>query len=474
MMRSVFAAALMIGLAAFAASAQIPNYWEATPPSIMGAPIASLPVPELPNVPFAPTSGVQLAATANMDKDFKVTGPWPPLWLGPKEVAVLGTRHDQVTLVAYYGEHFASSRVLADRSTVNGASILDLAVSPDGKRLAIAAASDDKLQVWIRDTHGSSPATVTASADQTCDQAGVAWLDPDTLAVGTQCESRAAQPTPEASATPRPPSDAAEIPMKPGHSLYIVQMGAQQPQKSLELDCLGQIDPTTLNWSPDGLYALAQNVEERTWTVIDRSKARCEPLKLPGLVPVGVIEWEKGDRRFLFTAAPARAPDPAHIGVMEYTLESHKARLLGSPAVAAAYVSGGMIAILGSNRLNAAVLGRNPHLLVPAEIAWVDPQRSQLNIIPTGFSTPAAELLNVALRYSAAKQMLVTSFQTPGHKGLFTVLVWISAALKNGGVLGTGRVGKRMLASWSPDGARLAILAGLPDHPTLAIVAAPP
>jgi hypothetical protein len=30
-----------------------------------------------------------------------------------------------------------------------------------------------------------------------------------------------------------------------------------------------------------------------------------------------------------------------------------------------------------------------------------------------------------------------------------------------------------MLASWSPDGSKLAVLAGLPDHPTLAIVGAP-
>ncbi|MGO9059516.1 MAG: hypothetical protein ACLQU2_19360 [Candidatus Binataceae bacterium] len=452
----------------------MPSYWETTPPSVIGAPIASPPVPELPNVPFAPTRGVQLGATVNIDKDFKVTGPWPPLWLGPNEVALLGTRHGKVALVAYYGEHFASSRILADTSTVGGARILDMAVSPDGKRMAIAAASADKFQVWIRDTHDSSPATGVASADQTCSKAGVAWLDPDTLAIGTECESSAAQPTPAASATPGPPFGAADIPVKPAHSLYVVQMGAQQAQTSLDLDCLAQIDPTTLSWSPDGLYALAQHIEEPKWSLIDRSKARCEPLKLPGLVPAGFIEWEKGDRRFLFTAAPARAPNPAHIGVMEYTLESHKARLLGSPAVAAAYTSGGTIAILGSNRLNAAVLARTPNLLVPAEIAWVDPQRSQLNIIPTGFSTTAAELLDASLRYSAARQMLVTSFQTPGRKGLFTLLLWVSAPLKNGGVLGTGRVGKRMLPSWSPDGTRLAILAGLPDHPTLAIIAAPP
>ncbi len=469
MMRSVFAATLIVCLAAFSASAQMANYWEATLPSIMGA---APPPADLPKVPLAPIHGVKLAAIFNIDKDYKVTGPWPPLWLGPKEIGLLATYHDRVTLIAFYGEHFAKSRVLADTSTVNSGKILDMAVSHDGMRLAIAVASDSKLQIWTRDTQEDSPASVAATVDEACDKAGVAWLDPNTVAVGTECEPSASAPSPQPSATPGQP-EVSEIPVKPVRSLRLVQIGAQRAPASLELDCLDQIDPTTLGWSPDGDYALAQSIEGRKWFVIDRSEAHCEPLKLAGLVPATFIEWEKGDRRFLFTAAPARAPDSPHLGVMEYTIASQNARLLGSPAVSAVYVTGGEVAILGSNRLTAAVMIHNPNLLVPAEIAWIDPLRSQLNVVQTGFSTTAAELLSATLRYSAEKQLLATSFQTPGRKGAFTVLLWISAASKTGGVLATGRVGRRMLSSWSPDGTRLAVLAGVPDRPTLAIIAVP-
>jgi hypothetical protein len=474
MMRSVFAAILIVCLAAFSASAQMPNYWESTPPSIMNGRVlgSAPPPPELPKVPFAPVHGVQVAATVNVSKDYKVTGLWPPLWLGPKEIGVLATRHDGVVLVAYSGEHLAKSRLLADTSTVNGGKILDMAVSRDGKRLAIAAALNDKLQIWTRDTAGAAPASIASTAHQACEKAGIAWVDPDMVAVGAACQPQAPPPSPPAYPRGQSPAVSA-VPSKPAHLLQLVQIGAQQAPADLQLDCLDQIDPTTLGWSPDGRYALAQAVEERKWFVIDRAKARCEPFKLNGLVPVGIIEWETGDRRFLFTAAPARAPDPAHIGVMEYTIASHNARLLGSPAVTAAYVSGDVVAILGSHRLTAAVMTTNPNLLVPAEIGWVDALRSQLSVVQTGFSTTAAELLSATLRYSAAKQLLATSFQTPGRKGAFTVLLWISAASKNGGVLGTGRVGRRMLSSWSPDGTRLAVLAGVPEHPTLAIIAAP-
>lgn len=469
MMRSVFFAAVMVCLAAFSASAQMPNYWEATPPSIMRAPLTPPSAPELPEVPFAATRGVQVEATVTVDKNYKITGPWPPIWLGPREVALVVMHRNQITLVAFYGEHFTRTRVLADASTVNGGKILDMAVSRDGKRVAVAAVSDNKLQIWTRDTRGDTPASVTATIDQACDKAGIAWLDPDTLAIGAQCEAKPVLPSPLNLPTAGQPAN----PAQPGHRLLLVQVGAQQEPANLDLDCLDQIDPTSLSWSPDGGYAVAQKVEERNWVLIDRAKARCQQVKLAGVLPLNLIEWEKGEHRFLFTAAPARAPDPAHIGVMEYTVASQTARLLGSPAVSAVYLAGGGVAIMGSHRLTAAVMMSNPNLLVPAEVAWVDPLRSQLSIIQTGFSTTAAELLSATLRYSPARQLLATSFQTPGHKSPFTVLLWLSAVSKSRGVLGTGRVGHRMLSSWSPDGTSLAVLAGLPERPTLAIVAAP-
>jgi hypothetical protein len=477
MMRSVPGAVGAIGLICLAAStaaAQITNnYWETLPPASTQAPVKPPPPPEIPNVPFAPVRNVRVAATVNVGTDFKLVGPWAPLWLGTKAVALLGTRHGQITMLAWYGDHFDSTRLVADPQTVEGGVILDLAVSRDGKRVAIAAAAGDKLQIWLRDTQGAAPAEVTATIDGHCDKAGIAWLDPNTLAIGAQIQVSA--PPAAGSESPiivpgQEPSPAP--PPAPTRNLYIVQIGAQKPPAAIALDCLKNVDPAALTWSPDGHYAVGQSDEQGKWVLIDRVKAACEAIKLPNIVPAGFIEWEEKSLSFLFTATPARSPDPGHIGVMEYTMASHKARLLASPATAAAYVGGGKIAVLGSQRLNAAAMAANPDALFPAEIGWIDPGQSELNIVPTGLGSTAAELLNAHLNYSAPRDLVATSFQTPNPKGPFTVLMWLSAAAHNGGVLGTGRMG-HMLESWSPDGNELAVLAGLPNHPTLAVVASP-
>ncbi len=448
----------------------MPNYWLATPPSVVEAPHP--PPPQIPDVPFAAAHDVALNATVKIDNGFKPLAPWPPLWMGSNEVALVGTHHGQVTLMAYSGERFADARILADPAAVNGAAILDMAISHDGKRLAIAAAAGDQLQIWLRDTAGTAPAAMTASFDGAYDKAALAWLDTGTLVVGTVSETRPEQTPDAAQDTPQPPADVPQAPAEPSPSLHVVQVGAKQAPASLDLDCLGQIDPMTIVWSPDGKYGLGRNSAEQKWLLIDRSKARCEGLKLPGIAPAGFIEWDQASRGFLFTATPARMRNAPHLGVMEYSLKSHKARLLASPAATAAYVSGGRVAVLGSRHLNAAMMMNSPDALLAAEIAWINPEQGELNIVPTGFKTTAAELLGARLRYSA-RGLLATSFQTPGPKGAFTVLLWLSAASNRGGILGTGRIGKAMLANWSPDGSKLAILAGLPEHPTLAIVASP-
>jgi hypothetical protein len=473
-MRSVLAALGLLFLAASTAMAQFTgnNYWLTLPPAAVGGPPKLPPPPEIPNVPFAAVRNVQLAGMLKIDKDFKLLGPWAPLWLGSKAVALLGTRHGRITMLAWYGDHFASSRVMADPQTVEGGAILDMAVSRNGNRLAIVAAAGDKLEIWLRDTQSAAPASVAATIDGHCDKAGLAWLGPNTLAVGAQL-----QPSAEGASTESPiitpqQQEQPVAPPEPTRSLYIVQLGQQQAPASLDLECVKHLDPIKLTWSPDGHYAVGPSDEPGKWTLVDRAKAGCEAINMPGIVPVGFIDWEDKSSRFLFTATLASSPDPGHIGVMEHIVASHKTRLLASPATAAAYVGGNKIAVLGSQRLNAQAMATKPEALYPAEIAWIDPGQSQLDIVPTGFTSTAAELLRAHLTYSSSKSMLATSFLTPHPKGAFAVLMWLSTAAHNGGVLGTGRMGS-MLASWSPDGSKLAVLAGLPDHPTLAIVGAP-
>ena len=447
------------------------SYWETLPPPMVTAP-AKAPHPAvIPNVPFAPVPNVSLAGITRLDKDFKLLGPWPPLWLGSKAVALLGTIHGQIRMMVWEGNHFAHSRVIADPQTVGGGAILDMAVSRSGDRLAIAVDAGDKLQIWVRDTQGEAPASVAATINGHCEKAGLGWLDPKTLAVGAQSS---APPPPASDESPIiTPEQQSRLPAQPepSRTVYVVQLGQDSPPTALDFECLKHLDPAKLTWSPDGHYAIATTGETKMWTLVDRDKAGCETLNLPNIAPAAVIDWDDKSSRFLFTATPPGSPDPGHIGVMEYIMASRKARLLASPAAAAAYASGGKVAVLGSQHLNARAIAAKPTTLYPAEIGWIDRQ-AQIDIVPTGFTSTAPALLSAHLTYSAARNMLAATFLTPHPNGAFAVLMWLSSAAHNGGVLGTGRKGT-MLPAWAPDGSKLAVLAGLPDHPTLAIVAAP-
>lgn len=473
-MRSVLTALGLLFLAATAAMAQFTsnNYWLTLPPAVGGAPPKPPPPPQIPNVPFAPMHTAQLAGMVSIDKEFKLLGPWAPLWLGSGAVALLGTHNGRTTMLAWYGDHFASSRVIADPATVGGGVILDMAVSRDGNRLAIVANAGDKLKIWLRDTQSAARASLAATIDGRCDKAGLAWLDRGTLAVGAQLQPSAESPSRESPIITPEEQGQPAAPAEPERSLYIIKLGQQQPPGTLDLECVKHLDPTTLTWSPDGQYAVGPSDEPGKWTLIARAKAACVTTNMPGIVPAGFIDWEDNSSSFLFTATPASSPDPGHIGVMEYIVASRKTRLLASPATSAVYVGGDTVAVLGSQRLNAMAIARNPAALFPAEIAWIDPGQAQIDIVPTGISSTAAQLLHAHLTYSGSNHLLATTFLTPNPKGAFAVLMWVSAAARIGGVLGTGRMGS-MLASWSPDGSKLAVLAGLPDHPTLAIVAAP-
>jgi hypothetical protein len=466
-MRSVLAAVGLVCLAASVAAAQSNTYWLSLPLPGFHHRHQAKPPPEIPDVPFAPAHNVQLAGIVKVAPALKLIGSVAPLWLGPDAVALPVTRNGSLALIAWQGGHFGSLRVVADSAAVHGANIQDMAVNREGSRVAIAAAVSDGLQIWIRNTNGDAPAALAATIGVNSEKAGISWLNANTLAVGVQLQAAATEPTESPIVTPGQEQAPAQ-PAPPETGIYIVKPGAAQPVSTLDVECAGHIDPTSLLWSPDGNLAIAHSTERGPWTLIERAKASCTAISLRGIIPGQFLVWENKSRGFLFTAAPQASPDPAHVGVMEYTIDSHQARLLASPAAAAAY-AGGKIAVLGSHRLNAGALAANRDALFPAEIALIDSSRSQLQIVPTGLSTTAAALLGGYLSASQSG-VLAISLRVPALKYPLAALLWMSA--HGAGLLATGRIGT-MVARWSPDGARLAVLAGLPDAPTLAIVALP-
>src|SRR5579875_3648131 len=330
MLRFVLATVSLVCLAASVAAAQSNNYWLTFPLPGFHRRHKPKPPPEIPYVAFAPARDVQLAAVVKIAPDLKLIGPVAPLWLGPDAVALPVTRNGRLALAAWTGNYFATLRVIADSATVHGANILDLAVNRDGSRVAIAAAGSDGVQIWIRDTNGDAPALAVANLGVNSDKAGISWLNTDTLAAGVQLQAASNQPNQSPIITPgQTPAQ-----REPQRAIYIVKPGQPQPASILDLQCAGQIDPTSLLWSPDGNFAIAHSQEPATWTLIDRAQRSCSVISLPAIIPGQFLLWNDKSRSFLFTAVPQASPDPAHVGVMEYSIDSHRARLLASPPAA--------------------------------------------------------------------------------------------------------------------------------------------
>lgn len=451
------------------AGAQISNFWLSAP----GPPTPSprpTPSAQLHRAPLQPASGVAIDTRLPLANGFSLVGPWPPLWVGEDEVALLGKRAGHLTLVAFMGDRFSQTRTLIDLPSAGKRTLMDFALGPAHKRFAVAFATGSQLELQILPANGKGAPKTMATLKGDYLHASVKWLDPKTLMIGAVEKSGEEDGSGDQNGA-EPPNTR---PRLMGH-LYLLSPSASSAPTDFDPGCRGAINPLQLHWNAKGSLAIAYGgaAGNRRWYLIEHERSRCSALDLRGLIPVRFLQWGPASARFLFTAVPRNTPAPAALGVFEYSIRHHAAYLIARPAAAAAFTEGTQIVALGSRNLKPPTLARNPDLLMPAEVGGLNAARSELRLVPLGVTVRAASLMNGLITYSAAHKMAIIGLYAPGAGGDFPALLWLSASLERAGVIASGESHGLLIPSWSPDGSKIAVIAGTPEHPLAAILQSP-
>lgn len=460
-MKALILAAAISLLSASAASAQISNFWLSAPGPT--APAARpTPAARLHLAPLEPAPGIHIEERLRLRPGFTLIGPWPPLWIGPREIAILGKRGGHTVMIAFQGNRFAQTRTLIDFPP-GKRTLLDLALSPGRKDLAVASATAAEIEIRLVPADGKSPARTIATIKGDYVRASLSWLDPKTLIIG------AAEAPPPADGNGPPTGTGPR-----GH-LYLLSLTASPAPREFDPGCPAAIDPLQVHWSKDGSLAIAygSGADAHRWYLIERRHRRCTALDFRGLIPARLLEWGSGSDRFLFTALPQKTPEAAAMGVFEYSIPTRSVRRIAAPAAVAAYTGDNRVATLGSRSLRSATLAASPNGLISAEIGWLNATRTELRIVPLGVTVRAISVMNGMLSYSDAHKMLAVGIYAPARGGDFPALLWLSPSLLQAGIIASGQSRGLLYPSWSLDGSKIAVIAGKPGHPLAAILQAP-
>lgn len=456
----------------------------------------------IPRLPLQAAPGVRVVAALPLGTDFKLLGAWPPVWVTPEELAIVGRLGERTVVAGFSGANFQQAGILVAGPEPADGRLLDLALSADHDRFATVASSGDRLTIGLSSAQRVGPGVTLSEIPGSFSAASIAWLGRNLLAIGaventggapaTENASESPSPSPGAGASPMASQSPSPVAPSPTSSdtpqpsptpapvaqvphLFVISLAMTQEPMEPQLDCLGQIDPTRLYWSGNGRLAVAAGAPptQGRWYLIDRLQATCSPIEVRGGRPVDFLQWGQNDGRFLFTAIPTDGSGLSAIAVMEYTLADGVAQVVAQPAAAAVYTIGTNLAAIGSRSLTPVLLRTAPDRLIPAELDWFTWSHAQVQIVPLGVQVRALALLGAKIGYCASRAVLSAELSAPGAAGDFPALMWVSSSLRAGGVLAFGQTHGFLSASFSPACDQVALLGGQLDRPTGAIVAMP-
>ena len=424
------------------------------------------------------TNGIKVLTMVEMPSGFAPIPNRPPIWLeGGAEIAVVGNENGHTIVYGLGGAQWRTGRVLAadiGPGSAESGSIVDVAASPEGLALATAIVTPDnkRLDVVIRDLIASGPGNVVASFDGQYDSVSMAWLNSATIALalrrhpeppppptttGEQTENRADQ---------QDEQSAPEQPKNPADGLQLIVVTGAASVAPLKLGCA----MSPLSWSEHGVYAVGQGDSGTPPVIIDRRNSTCTRFHVPD--PIHVLDWDKDDEpTFLYVG-----PDPTHhtVGVYKYNIASGAEALMGVSTAAAAFTGGGNVITLGNQNLTFRLAIEHPEKQFLAQVAISQPEQSQIQLRPLGFSTLPPMLAQSSMEYSkgakeAAMQIYAPSLPVPWRK-----IVNYSMQVDSAFLLAAGPARGTVTMSWSPKGRWLAFLDGDAASPTVLTVVAPP
>jgi hypothetical protein len=409
---------------------------------------------------FSVAAGVPILAHVVLPRGFRPVPQRPPMWLlRGAAIGVAGTQEGHTVVLGFQGAPLRESRVLVSDSGggATAVRILDVAPSPDGTMLAAAASigRGEHVEVTIRNLAGGdlSP-RVVARFDGRWDAASVGWLDASTLAVAIQQH---------AVNIGKPETDT-----PPHGELHILNMKGRDLAKHRRLEC----SFTRLVWSPETNYAFIEGGDAPAAMLIERATAKCVALDLPA--QIRFLGWAPAGGAFLYFAAMAGGTTGGGYGVFQYDVGTGASRLIAISSAGAAYVSTGEVAVVGNRGLTWRLLATRPDTGIATELALVNTTDSRAAAITSlTIETRAGLLVDAAIAYSPASEMLAAQIPVPAGSAISFVAISFDVKAKNAGYLTLTNDGAAAQTAWSPDGSELAIVRTTAEPPTLAVLAPP-
>src|SRR5512146_2866863 len=141
------------------------------------------------------TPGITVDALVATPPGFTPLVGQPPLWLqGAKEIALTGTRERRTEVLGFSGPGYTHMRLVAADGGPGAphGKIVGLAASPNRLTLAVAEATPGRIDIVLRYVISNGGQNSVASFDGNFYAVSLAWLSPETLAVGLAGESAAA------------------------------------------------------------------------------------------------------------------------------------------------------------------------------------------------------------------------------------------------------------------------------------------
>lgn len=405
---------------------------------------------------FATAPGVPVFAHVRMPVDFVPSQRWSPLWVQHgAEIAVVGKQAGRTMVIGFSGSRFDAPRVIAADGGP-GASIVDLAISPDGSTIATAMAHQDdpRVEVFAQELAGGRDGARVARYRGRFDSVSIAWLGPKRLAVALR--RRAADKTSAAGEADAHLSE-----------LHLVNSEGRQTFSSARPGC----DFSRLIWSPDASHAFADADGGLALLSLAPRSVKCRPLRTAP--SIRFLGWAPDGNSFLYFSPLAVVNAGGGFGTFEYDLASDASRLIAISSDAAAYVSSGLIAVLGNRNLTGQRLATHSDARVTAELALVDTRKSETDISTLGLNTLAGMLSESAISYSPLTDTVAIEMPIPGPQVNSLLLFYFVIPKRLAGLLATGTAGGLAQMSWSPEANLLAVLDTESAEPTLLVLGPP-
>jgi hypothetical protein len=391
------------------------------------------------------TRGMRLAAFAQLPDGFVPALSMPPIWLeGGRELGIAGSANGKSIILGLSGADLVHGRVLAADfgPAAQAGRIVDAAANKDGSRLAtlVAEPSIQRLDVIVRSMTEGDYGQVIGSFDGTYDQASLAWLGRDILAVALH---PGAQQTVSASAPDNQPA------MLAANGIYLVDV--TNPASLFHLDGI-DCPVSRLNVAPDARLALSQGAAGIAPALIDLKSHRCTRLAITAAVqPLG---WAPDSSAFLFAA-----PGPnGVIGSFRYVIASGAISTTAVGSKLAAIASDGTLVAIGNRNLTWQKAADNPAGSMSVQVAMINPGTGEIKINELGYSSTPALLAQSLIVYSQVSDYAAIDALMPGIAGPERQLIDYTERSRNAYVLGRGPADTPIAMGWSPDGTMLAVV----------------